>query len=49
MAAPTAPVLTGGAKAKLDEAVFGLERNLLLVTGAVPGPTGGLVFVREDR
>ena len=25
------------------------ERNLLLVTGAVPGPTGGLVFVREDR
>jgi large subunit ribosomal protein L3 len=26
-----------------------LERNLLLVTGAVPGPTGGLVFVREDR
>jgi large subunit ribosomal protein L3 len=24
------------------------ERNLLLVTGAVPGPTGGLVFVRED-
>jgi large subunit ribosomal protein L4 len=27
MAAPTAAVLTGGAKAKLDEAVFGLERN----------------------
>jgi large subunit ribosomal protein L4 len=27
MAAPTAPVLTGGAKAKLSEAVFGLERN----------------------
>ena len=26
-----------------------VERNLLLVTGAVPGPTGGLVFVREDR
>ena len=25
------------------------ERNLLLVTGAVPGPTGGLVFVEEDR
>ena len=24
------------------------ERNLLLVTGAVPGPTGGLVFVWED-
>ena len=24
------------------------ERNLLLVTGAVPGPTGGIVFVRED-
>ncbi len=31
MAAPTAPVLTGGAKAKLDEAVFGLERNDALV------------------
>jgi large subunit ribosomal protein L4 len=31
MAAPTAPVLTGGAKAKLDEAVFGLERNDPLV------------------
>lgn len=27
MAAPTAAVLTGGAKAKLNEAVFGLERN----------------------
>jgi large subunit ribosomal protein L4 len=27
MAAPTAPVLTGGAKVKLDEAVFGHERN----------------------
>ena len=26
-----------------------VERNLLLVTGAVPGPTGGIVFVREDR
>jgi large subunit ribosomal protein L3 len=26
-----------------------VERNLLIVTGAVPGPTGGLVFVREDR
>jgi large subunit ribosomal protein L3 len=26
-----------------------VERNLLLVTGAVPGPTGGLVCVREDR
>jgi large subunit ribosomal protein L3 len=26
-----------------------VDRNLLLVTGAVPGPTGGLVFVREDR
>jgi large subunit ribosomal protein L3 len=26
-----------------------VERNLLLITGAVPGPTGGLVFVREDR
>ena len=26
-----------------------VERNLLLVKGAVPGPTGGLVFVREDR
>ena len=25
------------------------DRNLLLVTGAVPGPTGGLVFVQEDR
>ena len=25
-----------------------VERNLLLVSGAVPGPTGGLVFVRED-
>ena len=24
------------------------ERNLLLVAGAVPGPTGGIVFVRED-
>jgi large subunit ribosomal protein L3 len=24
------------------------ERNLLMVTGAVPGPTGGLVFVEED-
>src|SRR5262249_29420126 len=24
------------------------ERNLLLVTGAVPGPTGGGVFVEED-
>ena len=27
MAAPTAAVLTGGAKAKLDESVFALERN----------------------
>jgi large subunit ribosomal protein L3 len=26
-----------------------VARNLLLVTGAVPGPTGGIVFVREDR
>jgi large subunit ribosomal protein L3 len=26
-----------------------VERNLLLVTGAVPCPTGGIVFVREDR
>jgi large subunit ribosomal protein L3 len=26
-----------------------VERNLLLVTGTVPGPTGGLVFVLEDR
>jgi large subunit ribosomal protein L3 len=26
-----------------------VERNLLLVSGAVPGPAGGLVFVREDR
>ncbi|MEA2152720.1 MAG: large subunit ribosomal protein [Solirubrobacteraceae bacterium] len=26
-----------------------IDRNLLLVSGAVPGPTGGLVFVREDR
>jgi large subunit ribosomal protein L3 len=26
-----------------------VERNLLLITGAVPGPTGGVVFVREDR
>jgi large subunit ribosomal protein L3 len=26
-----------------------VERKLLLVTGAVPGPTGGLVFVLEDR
>jgi large subunit ribosomal protein L3 len=25
------------------------ERNLLLVTGAVPGPTNGLVEVREER
>jgi large subunit ribosomal protein L3 len=25
------------------------ERNLLLVTGAVPGATGGVVFVEEDR
>jgi large subunit ribosomal protein L3 len=25
------------------------ERNLLLVTGAVPGATGGLLFVLEDR
>src|SRR6185437_14051470 len=31
MAAPTAPVLTGGAKAKLDESVFGLDRNDALV------------------
>jgi large subunit ribosomal protein L3 len=23
------------------------ERNLLLVRGSVPGPTGGLVFVRD--
>ena len=23
------------------------ERNLLLIKGAVPGPTGGLVFVRN--
>ncbi len=35
MAAPTAPVLTGGAKAKLDEAVFGLERNDALVHDVV--------------
>ena len=26
-----------------------LERNLLLVKGAVPGPKGGIVEVREDR
>ena len=26
-----------------------VERNLLLISGPVPGPTGGLVFVREDR
>jgi large subunit ribosomal protein L3 len=25
------------------------ERNLLLVTGAVPGPKNGLVEVREER
>jgi large subunit ribosomal protein L3 len=25
------------------------ERNLLLVSGSVPGATGGLVYVREDR
>ena len=25
------------------------ERNLLLIEGPVPGPTGGIVFVREDR
>jgi large subunit ribosomal protein L4 len=31
MAAPTAPVITGGAKVKLDEAVFGQERNDALV------------------
>ncbi len=31
MAAPTAPVITGGAKVKLDEAVFGHERNDHLV------------------
>ncbi len=31
MAAPTAPVITGGAKMKLDEAVFGQERNDHLV------------------
>jgi large subunit ribosomal protein L4 len=31
MAAPTAPVITGGAKAKLDQAVFGQERNDALV------------------
>jgi large subunit ribosomal protein L4 len=31
MAAPTAPVLTGGAKAKLSDAVFGQERNDHLV------------------
>ena len=31
MAAPTAPVITGGAKVKLDEAVFGQERNDHLV------------------
>jgi large subunit ribosomal protein L4 len=31
MAAPTAAVLTGGAKTKLDESVFGLERNDALV------------------
>ena len=35
MAAPTAPVLTGGAKAKLDEAVFGQERNDALVHAVV--------------
>jgi large subunit ribosomal protein L3 len=26
-----------------------VERNLLIVTGAVPGATGGVVFVLEDR
>jgi large subunit ribosomal protein L4 len=31
MAAPSAPVITGGAKVKLDEAVFGQERNDHLV------------------
>jgi large subunit ribosomal protein L4 len=31
VAALSAPVLTGGAKAKLDEAVFGVERNDALV------------------
>jgi large subunit ribosomal protein L4 len=31
MAAPTAPVITGGAKVKLDESVFGQERNDALV------------------
>jgi large subunit ribosomal protein L4 len=31
MAAPTAPVITGGAKVKLDESVFGHERNDALV------------------
>ena len=25
-----------------------VERNLLLVKGAVPGPTNGLVEIRED-
>ena len=25
------------------------ERNLLLVSGSVPGATGGLVYVREDH
>ena len=25
-----------------------VERNLLLVQGPIPGPTGGLVYVRED-
>ena len=24
------------------------QRNVLLVSGAVPGPTGGLVEIRED-
>ena len=25
-----------------------VERNLLVVSGAVPGPANGIVFVRED-
>jgi len=25
-----------------------VERNVLLVTGSVPGATGSLVYVRED-
>jgi large subunit ribosomal protein L3 len=32
----------------LEVVVSDLERNLLLVRGAVPGPTGGLVMVRSS-